>query len=224
MQLRHVIDGSQPLSRSLVVGLEEFIDRVENQGPSVVPVLELTGRPTAIVASTPSTALVNKWERVLRRLERLNAPTIAEVRGDCAGPAVEALLATDLRIATHDCHLYVSTSGGAVWPGMMLHRLSNQIGAAAVRRHLLFGSALNAGEALSLGLVHEIVDDLPAAVDAACKLAAAVSGDDLAVRRQLMLEATTTPFEEALGRHLAACDRVTRQRRNEEAPDGAALV
>ncbi|KOG89867.1 enoyl-CoA hydratase, partial [Streptomyces varsoviensis] len=37
-----------------------------------------------------------------------------------------------------------------------------------------------------------------------------LSGKDLAIRRQLLLDARTTSFEDALGPHLAACDRLLR--------------
>jgi isomerase DpgB len=33
----------------------------------------------------------------------------------------------------------------------------------------------------------------------------------MAIRRRLMLDAATAAFEDALGRHLAACDRALRQ-------------
>jgi isomerase DpgB len=41
-------------------------------------------------------------------------------------------------------------------------------------------------------------------------VASAAPGAELAIRRQLMLEAMTTTFEDALGTHLAACDRALR--------------
>ena len=43
------------------------------------------------------------------------------------------------------------------------------------------------------------------------EMAAAVEGAELAIRRQLMLEAPTATFEDALGVHLAACDRSLRR-------------
>jgi|SRR5882757_1224407 len=41
------------------------------------------------------------------------------------------------------------------------------------------------------------------------------SGREPAIRRQLMYDAATTSFEEALGAHLAACDRMLRQASSE---------
>ena len=36
------------------------------------------------------------------------------------------------------------------------------------------------------------------------------TGRELAIRRRLLLDATTTSYEDALGAHLAACDRAVR--------------
>ena len=40
-----------------------------------------------------------------------------------------------------------------------------------------------------------------------------VAGAEHAIRRQLLLEAATTSYEDALGAHLAACDRELRRLR-----------
>jgi len=39
----------------------------------------------------------------------------------------------------------------------------------------------------------------------------AVDGRELSIRRRLLLEAASTSFEDALGAHLAACDRALRR-------------
>jgi isomerase DpgB len=218
MQLHHHIDGSQPLSAAVVAALDAFLDQIEDAPAEAVPILDVTGVPT--VARPSGIALVNKWERVLRRLERLSRPTMALVRGDCGGIAVEAVLATDLRVATPDTRLHLPAGPGGVWPGMGLYRLANQVGFAHVRRSILFGSTISAAEALASNLIDEVTDDVAAATTVAVLRLATATGHDIAVRRQLMLDATTTTFEEALGRHLAACDRLLRR---QEVPDAAAV-
>lgn len=213
MQAHHHIDGSRPVSAGVVAALDVFIDQVEDAPAGVVPVLHGTGEPGADHQAPPDVALVNKWERVLRRLERLDRPTVAVVHGDCGGTAVEVLLATDLRVAAAGTRLHVPTGPGGAWPGMGLYRLANQVGFAQVRRWILFGHPLSAVEAVDARLVDEVAEDTAAALATAIALLATADGADLAVRRQLMLDATTTSFEEALGRHLAACDRLSRRAR-----------
>lgn len=217
MSLEHSIDGGRPLDATTVRALDAFIDTVEDAPAGSVAVLHLTGVPTADVAP-PALNVVNKWERILRRLERVATPTVSVVRGDCGGVALEALLATDLRVAAADARLHLPTGDAGVWPGMGLYRLVNQVGYARVRRSVLLGAAIGAERALALDLVDEVAGDVAGAVASAVAVLA-TAGPDVAVRRQLMLDATTTTFEEALGRHLAACDRVLRHPRTEEVHD-----
>ncbi|MEU4570624.1 enoyl-CoA-hydratase DpgB [Micromonospora sp. NPDC023956] len=224
MQLQHSIDGSLPLRPATVAALDAFIDTVEDAPVGSVALLDLTGVPTPADTDRPPLAVVNRWERVLRRLERVHTTTVAVVRGDCGGTALEALLGTDLRIATADARLHLPVTTDGVWPGMALYRLANQVGYARLRRAVLRPAPIPADRAVALDLVDEVSDDVATTLAETVAALAATAGPDVAVRRQLMLDATTTPFEEALGRHLAACDRLLRRTDADEVRDVAALV
>lgn len=205
------LDGARPLSGETVAAVAAICDRAEDLDGAAVVVLHVSGSPSGDWASALTVKLVNRWEQVLRRLERLPAITIAGAVGDCGGPALDALLATDHRTATASVRLILPVQAGLVWPGMALYRLARQApNAAAVGHAALFGGVLDVGDALALHLVHEVVVDLPAALAATVARASAVSGTELAVRRQLVDDAQSVGFEEALGPHLAACDRALR--------------
>ncbi|MDI5967266.1 enoyl-CoA-hydratase DpgB [Streptantibioticus silvisoli] len=205
------MDGSRPLSAERVAELSAFCDRVEQTGPRAVALVHVTGAPGAAWTDGLGVQLVNKWERALRRLERLDAVTVAVADGECGGPALEALLATDYRVATGTVRLVVPVHDQGAWPGMAVYRLANQAGLAATRRAVLFGTPITAAEALAARLVDEVVADAGTALARAALLAGRFDGPELAIRRRLMLEATTTSFEDALGSHLAACDRMLRR-------------
>jgi isomerase DpgB len=206
------INGGRPLSAELIAAVSAVCDRAEDLGEGASMVVRVTGTPDSAWAGNLTVALVSKWERVLRRLERLPVATIAVAFGDCGGPALDALLATDYRIAAASARMMLSAQAGAVWPGMALYRIARQASsAAAIRRAVLFGIPLDASEALALHLVHEVTDNLPGALATAVGMSGAVSGAELAVRRQLMFDAPTATFEDALGVHLAACDRTLRR-------------
>ncbi|WP_329297138.1 enoyl-CoA hydratase/isomerase family protein [Streptomyces sp. NBC_00659] len=223
------IDASTPLTDSLIRSVAEVCDGAEDSAEAVV-ILRLADRS---LPGTPETAwpgdtgvhAVNKWERVLRRLERLPAATIAVVQGAVGGPALELLLAMDYRIGTPDVVVRPPFLGRDPWPGMLLHRLSQQTGVAAARRITLFGSEISAERALHTGILDELApaDDLAAPVAAAAKLATGLAGSELAIRRRLVLDASTTAFEESLGAHLSACDRALRRARTRtSAAEGSA--
>ncbi|WP_405679154.1 enoyl-CoA hydratase/isomerase family protein [Streptomyces sp. NBC_01511] len=206
------IDGAQPPSPEAIAAIGMVCDGAEDSGGHGPVVVELSGVPEGDWTSELTVGLVSKWERVLRRLERLPTTTIAVADGDCGGPALDALLVTDIRIATPSLRLVLPVADGATWPGMALHRLAQQTaGTAAIRRAVLFGTPLDAARALALYLVDEVTDDAVGSAAAAAELTAVYVGSELAIRRQLLLDAPAVLFEEALGAHLAACDRVLRR-------------
>ncbi|MER6996989.1 enoyl-CoA-hydratase DpgB [Streptomyces sp. NPDC000410] len=206
------IDGTQPLSAEAVAAVGAVCDSAEDGDSGGRLIVEVTGAPEGPWPSDLTVSLVSKWERVLRRLERLPATVIAVADGECGGLALDALLATDYRIATESVRLRLPVGDGATWPGMALYRLAHQgANAAAIRRAVLFGAPVEAGDALALQLIDEVTGDATSALAAAAEVASTFSGTELAIRRQLMFDASTTSFEEALGVHLAACDRALRR-------------
>lgn len=205
------IDGRRPVSAELVAEVEAFNARAADAACEPIAVIRLTGKPDQWRRGDLGVQLVNKWEQALRRLERLNVATVAIAEGEIGGVAVEALLSTDYRIGAADLMLNMSNDQVGVWPGMGVYRLASQVGIARVRRTVLFGAPVSAAKALEMSLLDEIATDPDAALASVVNLVTSYSGTELAIRRQLMLDATTTSFEDALGRHLAACDRALRR-------------
>jgi isomerase DpgB len=205
------VDGANTPYAQAVAAVAAVCDRAEDAGGARV-VIRASGTPDRSWADGLTTGLVSKWERALRRLETLPATTIAIAEGPCGGLALDVLLAADYRIATPEASLAVPVGADATWPGMALYRLAGHGAAAApIRRAVLFGEAIGAAEALGLHLVDEVSADVDRALAEAVARTGAVSGKELAIRRQLMFDAGTASFEEALGAHLAACDRVLRR-------------
>ncbi|MEV7327424.1 enoyl-CoA-hydratase DpgB [Micromonospora sp. NPDC093244] len=205
------IDGSKPLTMESVAAVEAICAAAESEMSTTMLPVQVTGTPGKDWAHGLDVALVSKWERSLRRLERLSVTTVAVASGDCGGLALDVLLATDYRIATPDIRLSLFVDGEATWPGMAVYRLAQQAGGTRLRRAILFGAHLDAQESVDLGLVDEVTDDPNTALAATAEMVSGLSGRELAIRRQLMFDAANTSFEDALGRHLAACDRALRR-------------
>lgn len=205
------LNGARPLTDATVAAVAAVCDQAEDRGGSGHVSVHVTGTPDGSGTAGLDVALVTKWERVLRRLERLATTTVAVATGDCGGPALDALLATDYRIATAGMRLCVPVEDGTIWPGMALFRLAQQAGVARIRRAVLFGVPIDAREALALNLVDDVAEDPVARLAVVAELFATLPGRELAIRRQLMLDAAALSYEDALGSHLAACDRVLRR-------------
>lgn len=215
----HVECGVLPIAR-LTAAVTRACDLVEDAAEPTVVVLRLGGGPAGGEGwpGPVGVAAVNRWERALRRLERLPAATVAVAAGHCGGSALELLLAADHRIAGADLRLSLPGTGGQLWPGMALYRLATRLGVGRARQLLLCADPLGAAGAHGFGLVDELAGagagaTVGAAVAAAVTRLRRIAGAELAIRRQLLLEAPATSFEEALGTHLAACDRQLRRGR-----------
>ncbi|MFD2420191.1 enoyl-CoA-hydratase DpgB [Amycolatopsis pigmentata] len=204
-------DGARPLSAASVEELNDLCDRAEDRPESGPVTIHVTGVPPTGLPNALAVGLVSKWERAVRRFERLGRVTIAVASGDCAGTALDLLLAADVRIVAPGTRLLLSRVGGATWPGMSLHRLTQQAGAAGIRRAVLLGAPIEAERALALNLIDEVSEDPATTLAELAEAADAVDGAEAAIRRQLIFEAGSTTFEDALGAHLAAVDRALRR-------------
>ncbi|MFG2169102.1 enoyl-CoA-hydratase DpgB [Micromonospora chersina] len=205
------VDGSRPVSPADVEAVLRICDRAEDGGHTGMLTVYVSGTPQPGWTVDLNVGLLTKWERAVRRLERLGLLTASVAAGDCGGTALDVLLATDVRIAVAGTRLVVPVSGDATWPGMALYRLARQTGTARLRRATLLGIPLSTEEAMIAGLLDHIVDEPDEVSEQIAGLAAAITGKELAIRRQLMLDAAEHSFEEALGSHLAACDRALRR-------------
>jgi isomerase DpgB len=205
------IDGAQPLSAATVEAVVAVCDRAEDDAGTGIVQIRLTGTPEPGWTRELTVGLVTKWERAVRRLERLPRVTAAVVSGDCGGTALDVLLATDLRVADRGARLLMPVEEAATWPGMAVYRLVQQAGMSAIRRAVLLGAPIGAAEAVALHLLDRVADDPVGELAAMAGPAGPISPRELAIRRQLMFEASARTFEDALGSHLAACDRALRR-------------
>jgi isomerase DpgB len=203
------IDGSEPVTPATVEAVLGICDRAEDGYGAGLLTVYVSGAPRPGWTRGFSVGLLTKWERAVRRLERLGIVTVAVSAGDCGGAALDLLLATDIRIAVAGTRLVVPVSFDATWPGMALYRLARQGG--RLRKAALLGTPVEAGQAVAAGLIDVVVDQPDDALAEVASAAASFSGKELAIRRQLVSDAAEHSFEEALGSHLAACDRALRR-------------
>lgn len=204
-------DGSRPLTPATVEEVLAICDRAEDGYGTGLLTVYVSGTPRSGWARDVGVGLTTRWERAVRRLERLGLFTVAVAAGDCGGAALDLLLATDFRIAVAGARLVVPVSGDATWPGMALYRLARQGATAHLRKAALLGTPVDTGQAVAAGLIDVVVDQPDGTLTEIAAAAARVSGRELMIRRQLLLDASEHSFEEALGAHLAACDRTRRR-------------
>ncbi|MGW7688957.1 hypothetical protein ACWGMA_08730 [Streptomyces asiaticus] len=112
---------------------------------------------------------------------------------------------------------------GQFWPGMFVYRLVQHLGLARARRIVLWDTGIPLAEDLGLGPIDQVSDDREENIRTAAVLRGRPSDRETRTRRLLLQEAASACYDDALGAHLAACDRVPRRlRTGSAAPEGGA--
>lgn len=119
-------------------------------------------------------------QTLFNQIERFPLPVVAAIRGFCLGGGLDLALACRARVATYDSSF--GHPGGSLglitgWGGTL--RLPRLVGKAQALQMLLTGERIPATQALTLGLVDELVasqDLVEAAARRACQAAAKGEG------------------------------------------------
>jgi isomerase DpgB len=196
-----------------IARINDTCKRAEDAAPGACVVLRLRGNlePGNDALRAIDIHLLTQWERAVRRLERIPAAIVAVAEGVCGWTECSVLMVADRRFAEPNLRLTLSDNRSSVLPGMTLHRIVNQVGSSTFRRMVLFGEELSADEAVAHGLLDELTADTDSALTAFLESIRNTDTTNIAVCRQLLLEAPARSFEDALGTHLAASDRLLRR-------------
>jgi hypothetical protein len=103
------------LGAELTARLQQACDRAEAPDLPGRLVVRVTGTPERAWTDGLTVTVAGRWERAVRRMERLAAITIAD--GACGGVALDVLLAADVWIATSGTTVQVPVHLGTTWPG-----------------------------------------------------------------------------------------------------------
>lgn len=109
-------------------------------------------------------------------LARAPKPTVAFIDGDAVGGGCGIALACDVRIASQRARMGITPAKlGLVYPLHDTRLLVDLVGPAQAKRLLFSGMLIDAAEALRIGLVQQVADDLDAAVSVFAASIVAVS-------------------------------------------------
>ena len=137
------------------------------------------GQFRAFASADDAIAYEAKLDRVLGALERCPLPTIAAIAGACTGGGAGIAAACDLRLAAANARFGfpIARTLGNCLSMANVARLSALIGPARVTEMIFTARLLSAQEALTAGLVSEVVDDHAALMTRAGALARQVAAN-----------------------------------------------
>jgi enoyl-CoA hydratase/carnithine racemase len=135
-----------------------------------------------------------RLHRMCEAIDRCPAPVVARVQGYALGGGSGLTACADVAIAARDAVFGFSEVKLGIIPAVISPFVLPKIGAHA-RRYFLTGERFDADTALRIGLVHEVVEDLDAAVERV--LANLLSAGPRAVREAKRLIRERPAGEEA---------------------------
>jgi enoyl-CoA hydratase/carnithine racemase len=103
--------------------------------------------------------------RMLASIDECAAPVVARVQGFALGGGSGVVACADVVLAAPDATFGFTEVRLGIIPAVISPFVLDRIGSGPARRYFLTGERFGAAEALRIGLVHEVTDELDAAVD-----------------------------------------------------------
>jgi methylglutaconyl-CoA hydratase len=121
-------------------------------------------RASAELDREANVADANALRRMLEAIDGCPAPVIAVVHGHALGGGVGLVAVSDVVLADPGTVFAFSEVKLGIVPAVISPFALRKIGESAARRFFVTGERFDAGTALRIGLVHEVTDDLDAAL------------------------------------------------------------
>jgi methylglutaconyl-CoA hydratase len=122
-------------------------------------------RSSADLSYDGNVADANALRSMLEAIEGCPAPVVARVQGHAFGGGAGLVSVADVAIASPDAVFAFSEVKLGIIPAVISPFALAKIGPGAARRYFVTGERFDAETALRIGLVHELADDLDAAVE-----------------------------------------------------------
>ena len=138
------------------------------------------------------------FANLLRLSRQMTVPMVARVNGACMAGGMGLLAMCDLAVAAPHARFGLPEVKVGVFPAQVLSVLNGMIGARALTELCITGEPIGAEEALRLGLINRVSEDLDAGVDALLKRF--LDKSPAAIRRglYLMKRIGAMSFEESM--------------------------
>ena len=122
-------------------------------------------RSSSDLSYEANVADANALRAMLEAIDGCQAPVVARVQGHALGGGAGLVAAADVAVAGSDAVFAFSEVKLGVVPAVISPFALARIGPGQARRYFVTGERFDAETALRIGLVHEVADDLDAAVD-----------------------------------------------------------
>ncbi len=155
------------LNKEVIADLEAAVSEIEANGQISALIITGEGRSFVAGADIGEQSVLDleggrKWGQrgsaLMRRIEKLEIPTIAAVNGFALGGGCELALSCDIIIAGEKAKFGQPEVGLGITPGFSgTQRLPRRVGIGKAKELIFTGRMIGAAEALEIGLANKVV-------------------------------------------------------------------
>jgi enoyl-CoA hydratase/carnithine racemase len=171
---------SAGIDLSLLAELASLVAQAEQYATGFHRFVDMAQRPYAALAGMPK-------------------PTVAAVRGHAVGAGFQLALACDMRVAAEDASFAMLEARYGLIPDLGgMHRLARLVGPARAKEIVWSTRAVDAGEAIAIGLVNRVVasDELEAEAEGLARQVSAHSPVTTGLAKSLIDGATEVRLDQ----------------------------
>ncbi len=216
----------------LIAELIEALDSVENDPEARVLILRSEGKSFSAGADlrwmrrmADYTEAENKADAMelaalMKKLNKLNIPTIARVQGAAFGGGVGLVACCDIAVGSTKALFCLSEVRLGLMPAVISPYVLTAMGERAARRYFLTAERFDAEQALRINLLHETVeeDDLDATIEEITKNLLKGGGCALTAAKDLIFAVSSRLTTDELIEDTA--ERITKARASDEGKEG----
>jgi methylglutaconyl-CoA hydratase len=129
-----------------------------------------------------------RLRQMLETIDHCPSPVIARVHGHALGGGCGLVACADMAVAATGTAFAFSEVKLGIVPSVISPFALAKIGPSAARRYFVTGERFDADVALRIGLVHEVTDDVDAAIEALLKELRSAGPDAARHAKRLVLE------------------------------------
>jgi len=122
-------------------------------------------RSSVVLSYEENVADARRLRKMLETIDSCPAPVVARVHGHALGGGCGLVACSDIVVAAPDTQFAFSEVKLGIIPAVISPFALAKIGPSAARRYFVTGERFDAATALRIGLVHELAEDLDAAVE-----------------------------------------------------------
>ncbi|MDK1288839.1 enoyl-CoA hydratase-related protein [Pseudoalteromonas umbrosa] len=190
--------------------LNRFFDDIESSEHSIIMHIDVvTENEQWLPAQIEEmSTLYPKWEKCIGRLEKLKNVKIVSCPNKVSQFALELLFVADYRVASNQAGLNLAAAQFDIIPTTFIYRAAHLLGDQQAKKLFLFGQSITANEGVNIGLYDELSDSAAEVVERVVNTLTPTLLNQFSIRRRLIADSHNQSIGEALGSHLAACDRL----------------